>query len=253
MACHSGTPYRGVAGRVNHSSHIHRANKHPRGLLVRELNLPSPRPTERNLWVKRLAGDESDDASAPLPTSARAPNGFPAGARPAVVRDDARRFRVFLLRPLQYNLDFCEGYSGILKTKQDEIVRLRRMQMDNSLFAAALVGYESQLQKINDAIAEIRSQLGQRPGRSSAQVVAAPKARRTMSAAARKRIAAAQKKRWAAFHAKAEKPAKKVAVAKKAAPKRKMSPERKAALVANLAKARAARAAKKSAGDKVLS
>jgi hypothetical protein len=123
--------------------------------------------------------------------------------------------------------------------------------MDNSLLAAALVGYESQLQKINDAIAEIRSQLGQRPGRSPARVVAAPKTRRTMSAAARKRIAAAQKKRWAAFHAKAEKPAKKVAVAKKAAPKRKMSPERKAALVANLAKARAARAAKKSAGDKV--
>jgi hypothetical protein len=62
-----------------------------------------------------------------------------------------------------------------------------------------------------------------------------------MSAAAKKRIAAGQKKRWAAFHANDTKPV----AAKKAAPKRKMSPERKAALVANLAKARAARAAKR--------
>ena len=122
--------------------------------------------------------------------------------------------------------------------------------MDSSLLGAALAGYEFQLEKINAAIAEIRSQLGQRQGRSAAPVVpGTPKGRRHMSAAAKKRIADAQKKRWAAFHAKQGKPAAKAVV--KSAPKRKLSPERKAALVANLAKARAARAAKKSAGEKV--
>jgi hypothetical protein len=62
-----------------------------------------------------------------------------------------------------------------------------------------------------------------------------------MSAAAKKRIAAAQKARWKKFHAE-QKPA----TGKSApAPKKKMSPGRKAALSANLAKARAARAAKR--------
>jgi len=63
-----------------------------------------------------------------------------------------------------------------------------------------------------------------------------------MSAAALRRISLAQKKRWAAYHAKQGGTAKKAAPKKTA--KRKMSSERKAALVANLAKARAARAAK---------
>jgi hypothetical protein len=67
------------------------------------------------------------------------------------------------------------------------------------------------------------------------------KAKRKLSAAGRAAIDAATKKRWAAIQ-KAEKPATKTAPAKK-----KMSPARKAALVANLAKARAARAAKRGA------
>ena len=70
---------------------------------------------------------------------------------------------------------------------------------------------------------------------------AAPKAKRKLSAAGRAAIIAATKKRWAAIH-KTEKPAAKTAPARK-----KMSPARKAALVANLAKARAARAAKRAA------
>ena len=64
----------------------------------------------------------------------------------------------------------------------------------------------------------------------------APKPKRRISKEGMARIIAATKKRWAAFH-KAEKPA----------PKTKLSPARKAALVANLAKARAARAAKRAA------
>lgn len=111
--------------------------------------------------------------------------------------------------------------------------------MDNSLLTAALVGYQFQLQKLQNTIAEIRSQLGLRSTVSPAPAV---KGRRQMSASARKRIAAAQKKRWAAFHAKSGNPA-----PKEVAPERKMSPERRAALAANLEKARAARAAKRAA------
>src|ERR1017187_8806991 len=120
--------------------------------------------------------------------------------------------------------------------------------MDKSLLNAALVGYEIQLQKLQTAIAEIRSQLGQSPGRSAAPIVeGAPHKRRKMSAAAKKRIADGQKKRWAVFHAQGGKKATRQVAVKNAAPKRKMSPERRAALVANLAKARAARAAKRAA------
>ena len=112
-------------------------------------------------------------------------------------------------------------------------------QLDSSIMAMALVGYEAEIQRIEAAMAEIRSRLGNRSTRSAVRVGdGVPKARRTMSAAARKRIAYAQKKRWAAFHAKNQ---------KTAPAKRKLSPERKAALVANLAKARAARAAKRAA------
>jgi len=118
--------------------------------------------------------------------------------------------------------------------------------MDNSFLTAALVGYEFQLEKILTAIAEIRSQLGHHATGSAAPVTGALKGRRKMSAAAKRRIGLAQKKRWSEWHAKqGKRAAKKVAV--KAALKRKMSEERKAALIANLAKARAARAAKRAA------
>jgi hypothetical protein len=69
------------------------------------------------------------------------------------------------------------------------------------------------------------------------------KPKRKISAAGKKAIAQAQRKRWKEFKAKAPKPA-----PKKTAAKRKLSPARKAALVANLAKARAAKAAKATAG-----
>ena len=73
----------------------------------------------------------------------------------------------------------------------------------------------------------------------------APKPKRKLSTAGKKAIVEATKKRWAAFHAanQAKKPALKKEIAKK-----KLSPARKAALVANLAKARAAKAAKATDG-----
>jgi hypothetical protein len=68
----------------------------------------------------------------------------------------------------------------------------------------------------------------------------APKPKRRISKEGMARIIAATKKRWAAIH-KAQK------AGAKAPAKKKMSPARKAALVANLARARAARAAKRAA------
>ena len=122
-----------------------------------------------------------------------------------------------------------------------------------------------------------------RTGKSAkARVAAAPPAekapavKRKLSAAGRKAIAEATKKRWAAFRAAkkaaakqslparkaaAKKTAAKKSVAKKAvvkapvktaartAPKRKLSAEQKAALVERLKKARAAKAAKQTAGE----
>ena len=119
-------------------------------------------------------------------------------------------------------------------------------KLDRSTLEMALVGYEAESQKIQNAMSAIRSQLRMRSTKPAASVMTAgAKPKRRLSAAARKRIAAAQKKRWAAFHANAAKPApKKVA-------KKKLSPARRAALVANLAKARAAKAAKKTTGEAV--
>ena len=110
---------------------------------------------------------------------------------------------------------------------------------------AAIGGFEQQKLHIDTKIAEPRALL---PG-GSTQTAATPepakRKRRKMSAAGRKAISEATKKRWAAFHAakQAKKPALKKAIARK-----KLSPARKAALVANLAKARAAKAAKATAG-----
>ena len=67
---------------------------------------------------------------------------------------------------------------------------------------------------------------------------AAPKRKRKMSAAGRARIIAATKARWARVRAGKE------AAAAPARAKRKLSPAAKAKLVANLKKARAAKAAK---------
>lgn len=75
-------------------------------------------------------------------------------------------------------------------------VTLDAMKADPALLEAALVGYQSRLTQINQAISEIRRRLSQKD-----ETVEPPvkPARRKMSRAARKRIAAAQKKRWADY------------------------------------------------------
>lgn len=76
------------------------------------------------------------------------------------------------------------------------------------ILSAALQGLEAQRQKLDEQIAEVRSLMGGRGGRSSrnsgeatggSQGNTATRKKRVLSAEARKRIAAAQKKRWAAF------------------------------------------------------
>jgi hypothetical protein len=144
------------------------------------------------------------------------------------------------------------------------------------IITAAILGFEGQKRHIDKQIAELRALLSGSPVKTSAPEPtthkrrkmsaaarkrigdaqrkrwaeskkatepsapeAAPKPKRKLSKAGRAAIVAATKKRWAAIH-QAEKPASKTAPAK-----RKLSPARKAALLANLAKARAARAAKR--------
>jgi len=127
--------------------------------------------------------------------------------------------------------------------------------LDRSVLEMALVGYQRSLENTQEKIADIQRQLGIRPTKAAASVTTGEaKPKRRMSAVARKRIALAQKKRWAAFHqAEGPEPAKKTAVMAapaKAVAKRKLSPARKAALLANLAKARVARSAKRTAAAK---
>jgi rhamnose utilization protein RhaD (predicted bifunctional aldolase and dehydrogenase) len=73
------------------------------------------------------------------------------------------------------------------------------MPNDASLLQAALVGYQNQLEEIDQAMADLRKRIG------GGAVEAGPRpakrrVRRELSAVARKRIADAQKKRWAAYH-----------------------------------------------------
>ena len=118
--------------------------------------------------------------------------------------------------------------------------------IDPSILEAALVGYRAELQKIQEKMSAIRKQLGGRVNITAPAPAVSDgfRPKRQMSAVGKRRIAEAQKKRWRKFHAK-QKAA--TVTAKKAAPKRKLSPATRAKLAANLAKARAAKAAKKAA------
>jgi hypothetical protein len=119
-----------------------------------------------------------------------------------------------------------------------------RRQVDTYTLEMALIGCHSQLSQITERIREIRKRLGRRAAQGGAGDMATSfRGKRNLSAAARERIAAAQRKRWAAFHEKYGAGAKKPATNR-----RTFSPEAKAKLAANLAKARAARAAKRAAG-----
>ena len=101
---------------------------------------------------------------------------------------------------------------------------------DRQILEVALIGLQSQLSGIDEAISGIRSRLGHRgPGRPTASPDGAQQApkKRTMSATARKRIGEATRKRWAALR---NQKAKVGQAAEK--PKRKMSAAGKARIIA---------------------
>ena len=88
-----------------------------------------------------------------------------------------------------------------------------------SILEMAIVGYQSEVEKISAKIADIKERLGQRgPGRPKATVApaatttdhASPAKRRTISKAGRARIAAAQRARWAALKRQQAQPAQSV-------------------------------------------
>jgi len=161
------------------------------------------------------------------------------------------------------------------KAKIDaQIAELRAMLPGGSTKPATTPEYPKGTRRKMSAAVRQRMKEGQQRrwakirGESEATSAATPEAtkpKRKLSAAGKAAIVAALKKRWAAKKA-GETPSKtavrgvsvgktagkKAGPAKKtAAPKKKLSPARKAALVANLAKARAAKAGKKTAGEKV--
>jgi hypothetical protein len=121
----------------------------------------------------------------------------------------------------------------------------------HELLAAALVGYQHQLEDIEARVAEINAELGKAPvGRAASPPAAGGRRkRRRISAEGRARIAAAQRARWALSRQQAgpSQPTK---------PKRRLSKAGRAAIIAatkkrwaavRAAKAGAAPAAKRSA------
>ena len=73
------------------------------------------------------------------------------------------------------------------------------MAIDLETLQAALIGYQSEQERITRAIADLQAKL--KGGKASAgHATKSEKPKRKLSAAARKRIAAAQKKRWAEYH-----------------------------------------------------
>jgi cell division septum initiation protein DivIVA len=120
------------------------------------------------------------------------------------------------------------------------------MQINRAIIEAAIVGFEQQKRQIDETIAELRAQLNgsaeaKNGHRANVADTVTVRKKRHISAAGRRAIAEAQRKRWAAQKERSAEP--------KPAPKakRKISPAAKAKLVANLAKARAARIAKRAA------
>jgi hypothetical protein len=138
---------------------------------------------------------------------------------------------------MQCNLNSNAGHTS------PDILSVRKVismaKVDESILRMALIGYETERQKVQEQITEIQRRLG---GASKATGISGgTRPKRALSAAARRRIAAAQKKRWAAFR----KGNAATTAVTKPKPKRKLSPARRAALIASLKKARAARAAKR--------
>ena len=115
-------------------------------------------------------------------------------------------------------------------------------KLTKEIITAAIEGFEGQKTRLDAQIAELRQMLdGHRTETAGAPTAAARK--RKISAAARRRMAMGQKARWTKIRGESGLSI----VPTSEPPKRKMSAARKAALLANLKKARVAKAAKKRA------
>ena len=114
-------------------------------------------------------------------------------------------------------------------------------RLNTAVIEAAIVGFEHQKTEIDNQIAELRAMLTGGSAETTATPEAGPGKPKKFSPAARRRMALAQKARWAKIKGEAEPAAPAPTEAPK--PRRKMSAAAKAKLVANLKKARAAKAA----------
>ena len=115
---------------------------------------------------------------------------------------------------------------------------------DTETLQMALIGYQAERRKIDERIAEIEARLQGRPAAPEGATSAAP--RRQMSAAAKARIAAAQRKRWAKFRKQQQPDGARSQPAPAKTARKRVSPEVRQKRLQALAKARAARAAKRS-------
>ena len=113
------------------------------------------------------------------------------------------------------------------------------------IITAAIAGLESQKRRIDDQIAELRAMLSGGPAEPAVTLEAPTRKRKKISAASRKRMKEAQQRRWAKIRGESE-----ATTPEPPKPKRRLSPAAKAKLVANLKKARAAKAAKARAAAK---
>jgi len=116
------------------------------------------------------------------------------------------------------------------------------LKLTAEIIAAAIEGFEFQKRRIDEQIAELRVMLPGGSGGNASTTESPGRKRSRFSAAARKRMREAQQRRWAKFRGESES-----VKAEPAKAKRKLSAAAKVKLVANLKKARAAKAAKAAA------
>lgn len=117
-------------------------------------------------------------------------------------------------------------------------------KLTNEIISAAIEGFEGRKTRLDAYIAELRALLDGHPAATAASLeVPARKNGKKFSAASRRRMAMGQKARWAKIRGESG-----LSVLPTSEPlQRNMSAARKAALMANLTKARAAKAARKKA------
>jgi hypothetical protein len=89
--------------------------------------------------------------------------------------------------------------SGVPRTIPEPFLVTDPMKADLTLLRAALVGYETRLAQVNDAIQQVRQALSSTVMTSVSQNGRSSTPKHQISAAGRNRIAAAQRRRWAAY------------------------------------------------------